>query len=86
VNGNGTAANGGVSWLSVIDHNLQGWLQYLNRPRDPIVSNATPFGQAPSSSDVQLAVLNAQLQAQQQNQRMLLFAAGAAVVLYLLSR
>ena len=80
-----TTTNGGVSWLDVIDRNLQGWLTYLNRPRDPIVANATPYGQ-PSQSDVQLAALNAQLQAQQQNQKMLLLAGGAAVVLYLLSR
>lgn len=77
-----TSTTGGNVWASVIDRGLDGWLAYLNRPRDPIVSNATPFG--PSTSDLNLAALNSQLQQQQQTQKMMMLLAGGAVVLFLL--
>lgn len=78
-------ANGGVSWLQVVDKNLTGWLSYLQGRRDPAVATVGPSG-APSGQEVQLAVLQTQLQAQQQQSQMLLLAAGAAVVLYLMTK
>lgn len=83
-NGLTTPANGGVSWLDVIDRNLQGWLGYFSSKKDPVVANASPFG-TPSQSDVQLALLQSQVQQQQQMQTYLLLAAGAVVVLYLVT-
>jgi hypothetical protein len=82
VNGT-TTTGGGVSWVSLVDRGLEGWLSYLNRPRDPTIGQS-PWG--PSASDTQMQVINAQLAAQQQNQKMLMLAAGAAAVLYLLSK
>lgn len=83
-NGNGTVPAPTNIWASLVGEGLEGWLSYLNRPRDPIVTNVQPWGS--SASDTQVAVLNAQLQAQQQTQRMLMLLAGGALVIYLLMK
>lgn len=79
-----TAAPTGSVWASLIEHSLDGWLGYLNRPRDPVLTNAYPFPS--SASDLQVATLNAQLTAQQQTQKMLLMLAAGGLVLYLVMK
>lgn len=77
MNGTTTTTSGG--WLDVIDRNLQGWLNYFNN-RNPTTVTA-PIGGV-SSSSTELAVLQAQLDAQRSQQNMLLLA-GGALLLYL---
>jgi hypothetical protein len=75
-----------TSWLDVVDHSMGSLFAWLNRPQ--VTTTATgqnPYGQ-PSASDMQLAALNAQLQANQANQKTMLMVAGAAVAVYLLTR
>lgn len=79
---NGTTAPAQQNvWAGLIDRGLEGWLSYLNRPRDVVLQNVSPFG--PSQPNPDTTALAAQVAQQQAMFKTLLLVAGAGLVLYL---
>lgn len=78
--------NGNVNWIDVVDRQLSGWLGYFSSGRSGTPTRAGLNVGAPSASDVALANTQAQLQAVQKQQTMVLVGAAAVGAYLLLNR